>query len=52
VVCIPGFAVLFYVSLHWLYHVAATDMNALRKKQTRLQAVTYLGFTAPGAYSV
>ena len=30
------------------YHVAATDMKALCKKQTTLQAVAYLGFTAPG----
>jgi len=30
------------------YHVAATDMKALRKKQTTLQAVAYLGFPAPG----
>jgi len=29
------------------YHVAATDMKALSKKQTTLQAVAYLGFTAP-----
>ena len=28
------------------YHVAATDMNALRKKTT-LEAVAYLGFPAP-----
>jgi len=31
------------------YHVAATDMKALCKKQTTLQAVAYLRFTAPGA---
>jgi len=30
------------------YHVAATDMKALRKKQTTLEAVAYLGFPAPG----
>jgi len=30
------------------YHVAATDMKALCKKQTTLQAVAYLGFTARG----
>jgi len=30
------------------YHVAATDMKPLRKKQTTLEAVAYLGFTAPG----
>jgi len=30
------------------YHVAATDMKALCKKQTALQAVVYLGFTARG----
>jgi len=30
------------------YHVAATDMKALCKKQTTIQAVAYLGFTAPG----
>jgi len=30
------------------YNVAATDMKALRKKQTTLEAVTYLGFPAPG----
>ena len=30
------------------YHVAATDTKALCKKQTTLQAVAYLGFTAPG----
>jgi len=30
------------------YHVAATDMKALCKKQTTLQAAAYLGFTAPG----
>jgi len=30
------------------YHVAATDMKALRKKQTTLEAVTFLGFPAPG----
>jgi len=29
------------------YHVAATDMKALCKKQTTLQAVAYLGFPAP-----
>jgi len=29
-------------------HVAATDMKALCKKQTTLQAVVYLGFTARG----
>jgi len=28
--------------------VAATDMKAIRKKQTTLQAVVYLGFTARG----
>jgi len=30
------------------YHVAATDMKALGRKQTTFQAVEYLGFTAPG----
>jgi len=30
------------------YHVAATDMKPLCKKQTILQAVAYLGFPAPG----
>jgi len=30
------------------YHVAATDMKALCKKQTTLQAVVYLGIPAPG----
>jgi len=30
------------------YHVAATDMKALRKKQTTLEALAYLGFPAPG----
>jgi len=30
------------------YHVAAIDMKPLCKKQTTLQAVTYLGFPAPG----
>jgi len=30
------------------YHVAATDMKALFKKQMTLQAVAYLEFTAPG----
>jgi len=30
------------------YHVAATDMKALCKKQTTLEAVVYLGFPAPG----
>jgi len=30
------------------YHVAATDMKALCKKQTTLQTVEYFGFTAPG----
>jgi len=30
------------------YHVPATDMKALRRKQTTLQAVTYLGFPAAG----
>jgi len=30
------------------YHVAATDMKAFCKKQTTLQAVAYLGFTARG----
>jgi len=30
------------------YHVAATDMKALCKKQTALQEVVYLGFTARG----
>jgi len=30
------------------YHVAATDMKALCKKQTTLPAVAYLGFTAHG----
>ena len=34
----------FYVQ----YHVAATDVKALCKKQTTLQAVAYLGFPAPG----
>jgi len=34
------------------YHVAATDMKTLGKKQTTLQAVAYLGFTAPGANSI
>jgi len=29
------------------YHVAATDMKALCKKQTTLQAVAHLGFPAP-----
>ena len=29
------------------YHVATSDMKALCKKQTTLQAVAYLGFTAP-----
>jgi len=29
-------------------HVAATDMKALCKQQTTLQAVAYLGFTASG----
>jgi len=34
---------------HYLqYHVAATDMKELCKKQTTLQAVAHLGFTAPG----
>jgi len=28
------------------YYVAATDVKALCKKQTTLQAVAYLGFTA------
>ena len=30
------------------YHAAATDMKALCKKQTTLQAVAQLGFPAPG----
>jgi len=30
------------------YHVAATNMKPLCKKQTTLQAMAYLGFTAPG----
>jgi len=30
------------------YHVAATDMKELCKKQTTFQAVAYLGFPAPG----
>ena len=30
------------------YHVAATDMNALWKKQATLQAVAYLRFPTPG----
>ena len=30
------------------YHVAVTDMKALHKKQTTLEAVAYLGFPAPG----
>jgi len=30
------------------YHVSATDMKALCKKQTTLQAVVYLWFPAPG----
>jgi len=30
------------------YHVAATDMKALCKKQTTLEAVAYLEFPAPG----
>jgi len=30
------------------YHVATTDVKALCKKQTTLQAVAYLGFTVPG----
>jgi len=30
------------------YHVAATDMKALGKKQTTIQAVAHLWFTAPG----
>jgi len=30
------------------YHVAATDMKALRKKETTLEAVVYLAFPAPG----
>jgi len=34
--------------LYLQYHVAATDMKALRKKQTTLQAVVFLGFPAPG----
>jgi len=34
--------------LYLQYHVAATDMKALRKKQTTLQAVAYLGFPPPG----
>jgi len=34
--------------LYLQYHAAATDMKALRKKQTTLQAVAYLGFPAPG----
>jgi len=33
---------------HLQYHVAATDMKALCKKQTTLQAVVYLGFIACG----
>jgi len=33
----------FYVQ----YHVAATDVKALCKKQTTLQATAYLGFPAP-----
>jgi len=34
--------------LYLQYHVAATDMKALCKKQTTLQAVAYLEFPAPG----
>jgi len=30
------------------YHVAATDMKALRQKQTTLEPVAYVGFPAPG----
>jgi len=30
------------------YHVAATDMKTLCKKQTTLEAVAYLGFPMPG----
>jgi len=30
------------------YHVATTDMKALCKKQTTLEAGAYLGYTAPG----
>ena len=30
------------------YHVAATEKKTICKKQTTLQAVAYLGFTAPG----
>jgi len=30
------------------YHVTATDMKALCKKQTTPQAVVYFRFTAPG----
>jgi len=30
------------------YHVVATDMKALCKQQTTLQAVAYLEFPAPG----
>ena len=30
------------------YHVAATDLKALCKKQTTLETVVYLGFPAPG----
>jgi len=29
------------------YHVAATDMKALRKKQTTHKAAAYLGFAVP-----
>jgi len=34
------------------YHVAVTDMKALRKKQRTLQAVTFLGFPAPGEKTI
>jgi len=34
--------------LYLQYHVTATDMKALRKKQTTLQSVVFLGFPAPG----
>jgi len=30
------------------YHVAATDMKALCKKQTTLQAMAYIGLAPPG----
>jgi len=34
------------------YHVAATDIKALRKKQTTLEAVANLGFPRLGTNSV